>query len=132
MSQNSLLIHLIEVHARKKWMERYMDELIGARSIEEDIYRKTEEEFTGKIKEEKKEERSFFSRLKPKYETKGSIESGDYEFGPNLAMRIVRLFIRPGPYEPMLHERLTKMYFRASGFYYKQMIDMLEKAMGIE
>ena len=128
MSQNSLLIHLLELHARQKWMDRYMDEIIGARSVEEDIFRKVESEFEEK-KSEKKEKEEGSSRwggLKPRYITK------DGDFKPNLAMRFVRFFVKPGPYEPVFFERLSKMYFRASGFYYKQMVDIIKGAMGIE
>ncbi|MCX6814814.1 MAG: hypothetical protein NTY20_04165 [Candidatus Aenigmarchaeota archaeon] len=132
MSQNSLLIHLLELHARQKWMDRYMDEIIGARSVEEDIYKKVEEEFeefggkSAKRKKNEKESSSFWGSLKPRYISK------DGDFRPNLAMRFVRFFVKPGPYEPVFFERLSKMYFRASGFYYKQMVDVVKNAMGIE
>ncbi len=133
MSQNSLLIHLLELKARDKYMEKYMDEIIGARSVEEDIYRKVEEEFEEfggkKAKSKKKEKEEGSSRwgsLKPRYISK------DGDFRPNTAMRFVRFFIKPGPYEPVFFERLSKMYFRASGFYYKQMVDVIKGAMGIE
>jgi len=127
LSQNSLLIHLLEIYARNKYMEKYMDEIIGARSIEEDVFRKVEEEFEEKkAKKEKKEGSSRWGGLKPKY-----VSDGD-DFRPNLAMRFVRFFVKPGPYEPVFFERLSKMYFRASGFYYKQMVDLIKDAMGIE
>jgi len=130
MSQNTLLIHLIELKAREMWMSKYMDEIIGARSVEEDIFRKVEEEFAEKEAEKKKEEKeegySRWGRLKPRY-----ISDGD-DFKPNRAMKFVRFFVKPGPYEPVFFERLSKMYFRASGFYYKQMVDVIKGAMGIE
>jgi hypothetical protein len=135
MSQNSLLIHLLELHARQKWMDKYMDEIIGARSVEEDIFRKVESEFEEKEaakKGEKEEGYSRWGRLKPRYVSKGDPSSPDYDFRPNRAMKLVRFFVKPGPYESVLFERLSKMYFRASGFYYKQMVDVIKTAMGIE
>ena len=132
MSQNSLLIHLLELEARERWMNKYMDEIIGARSVEEDVFRKVEAEFEEKKpekkgKEEKEEGYSRWGRLKPRYYTN---DEGD--FVPNRAMRFVRFFVKPGPYEPVFFERLSKMYFRASGFYWKQMVDVIRGAMGIE
>jgi hypothetical protein len=59
-------------------------------------------------------------------------KTGKTDFKPNLMMRFVRFFVKPGPYEPVFFERLSKMYFRASGFYYKQMVDVIKGAMGIE
>jgi hypothetical protein len=140
MSQNSLLIHLLELEARQRWMNRYMDEIIGARSVEEDIYKKVEEELGEREKEEKKgEKESVWGKIKPKYYSKYPDDEKDEinrimksQFVPNKTMKFVRFFVKPGPYEPVFFERLSKMYFRASGFYYKQMVDLLKGAMGIE
>jgi hypothetical protein len=133
MSQNSLLIHLLELHARQKWMDRYMDEIIGARTIEEDIYRKVEVELGERKAEDKKEKgERFLDRIRPRYATVVDKKTGKTDFKPNLMMRFVRFFVKPGPYEPVFFERLSKMYFRASGFYYKQMVDVIKGAMGIE
>jgi hypothetical protein len=132
MSQNSMLIHLLELHARQKWMDRYMDEIIGARTIEEDIYRKVEVELGERKAEDKKEKgERFLDRIRPRYVTVVD-KTGKTDFKPNLMMRFVRFFVKPGPYEPVFFERLSKMYFRASGFYYKQMVDVIKGAMGIE
>jgi hypothetical protein len=142
MSQNSLLIHLLELRARELWMNRYMDEIIGARGVEEEIYKSVEEEFEEKKanKKEEEEKESFWGKIKPKYYTKYPDDKNltevekinKSEFKPNRFMSFIRFFVKPGPYEPIIKERLSKMYFRASGFYFKQMVDVLEKAMGIE
>jgi len=114
MSQNNLLIHLIELYAKEKWMEKYMDELIGTRNVEKEIYEEVEREF-----EEKKPEK----------------EKSNGEFRKNARKRLeplVRFFVKPGPYEPVFTERVSKMYMRASGFYFKQITDVFKSAMGIE
>jgi hypothetical protein len=101
--------------------------------VEEDIYKSVEkefEEFEGKKakgKKEKEEEESSWGGLKPRYYT-----NDEGEFVPNRSMRFVRFFVKAGPYEPVFFERLSKMYFRASGFYFKQMVDVIKNAMGIE
>jgi hypothetical protein len=139
MSQNNLLIHLLELEARKKWMEKYMDELIGARSVEKRMYEGIEEEFGGKKEEKKGKKKGVWDRIKPKYYIKydGGIKDEiervmKSEFVPNRAMRIVEFFVKPGPYEPIFRERISKMYMRASGFYFKQITDVLKTSMGIE
>lgn len=47
-------------------------------------------------------------------------------------MRFVRFFVKPGPYETVFKERASKMYMRASAFYFKQIVDMLQQTMNIE
>jgi hypothetical protein len=133
MSQNSMLIHILEIEAREKYMEKYMNEIIGTREVEEDIFNKVEAEFSGKkegSKEEKKE--SIWNRIKPKYYTKVNERGFPENWEPNRSMKFVRFFVRPGPYEAVFFERASKMYFRASGFYYKQMLDLIKGAMKIE
>jgi len=139
MSQNVLLVFMLELMARRKHMDRYMNEIIGTRSIEEDIYKKVEEEFGGKKEDEKDEEESLWQKLKPKYYTKYDDEIEDKNerimkstFEPNRTLKFIRFFVKPGPYESVFFERLSKMYFRASGFWYKQMVDLLKGAMKIE
>jgi hypothetical protein len=122
-----MLIHLLELYAKNKWMERYMDEIIGARSIEEEVYRKVEEEFEEKKEQKNKEKRTFLGGLRPKYALNDKME-----YAPNALMRLIRFFVKPGPYEPVFFERVSKMYMRASGFYYKQMLDLIQGTMGIE
>ncbi len=116
MSQNNLLIHLLELYAREKWMEKYMDELIGARSVEKEIYEEVEREF-----EEKKPEKE------PGGGFRESLKGARNRLEP-----LVRFFVKPGPYEPVFTERVSKMYMRASGFYFKQITDVFKTAMGIE
>jgi hypothetical protein len=139
MSHNCLVVHLLELKAREKYLEKYMDEIIGARSIEEDIYKKVEVELgERKAEEEKEEKESFWSRIKPKYYSKGDPlnawddKKNPYEFVPNRFMRFVRFFVKGGPYEPVFKERASKMYMRASAFYFRQVVDMLQQTMGIE
>jgi hypothetical protein len=139
MSHNALLVHLLELKAKEKHLQKYMDELIGTRSIEEEVYKKVEEELGEREAEKEKEEKeSFWSKIKPKYYSKGdprnawTAEKDPYDFVPNRFMRFIRFFVKPGPYEPVFKERASKMYMRASGFYFKQMVDMLQQTMNIE
>jgi len=114
MSQNNLLIHLLELYAREKWMEKYMDELIGTRNVEKEVYEQVEREFEEKKPEKEKSHGEFRKGARKRLEP------------------LVRFFVKPGPYEPIFNERVSKMYMRASGFYFKQITDVFKSAMGIE
>ena len=134
-SQNALLVLLMEIWAQNKQLEKYMDEIIGARSVEEDIYNKVEEEFAGKKAKKKEEKESLWHKFKPHYYSKGEADAlswEHYQFVPNLTMRFVRFFVKAGPYEPVFKERVSKMYMRGVGIEHKKIIDLLETSMGIE
>jgi hypothetical protein len=127
LSLNAMLIYLMEKQAREKWLQKYMDEIIGVAENEEDIINRLREEMgeapEGKGKGEKKgkEEgklardfRSFLDRLRPGAET------------------FWGFFVKPGPYEPVFFERASKMYMRAAGGHFGQVVGHLKKSMGIE
>ncbi|MBI4175790.1 MAG: hypothetical protein HY518_01175 [Candidatus Aenigmarchaeota archaeon] len=120
-SQNIILIHLLELYAREKAIEKYINEMTGAKQIEEEWIKKIEAEFT-----EKKPER--FEGLK--------------KFGERVGVfrRRVRsplekffyLFVRPGPYEPVFEERISKMYARVMGEPFDQIITFITSKIGVE
>lgn len=60
MSHNCMVIHLLELMAREKYLQKYMDEIIGARSMEEEVYKKVEEELGERGSGEKKEKEGVF------------------------------------------------------------------------
>ncbi len=120
MSQNALLLHLMEIRAREDAITHYINEIIGAKEIEKEILERVEEEFKPKKPERFKSWRNFKKRC-------GSFKA---RAKPGL-LKFYHLFFRPGPYEPVFFERVSKMYFRASGQYYGQMVDYLKDAMKI-
>jgi len=117
MSQNALLIHLMEIKARESAVDHYINEIIGSRELEEQALESIENEF----KEPKKERAPRFMKLS----SAGSkIKRG--------LTRFAHLFVRPGPYEPIFFERVSKMYFRATGKFYVQLVDWFKKKMQVE
>jgi len=121
ISQNVLLVHLIELYAREKAFEKYVEELIGGPSLEKKIFEKVEEEF----KEEKpKPER--FVRLKELHKKTSRIYSKIYGF----ADKFFHLFVKRGPYEPVFRERVTKVFARGIGKYYGQQVGFIKAVMG--
>ncbi|MBL7160565.1 MAG: hypothetical protein ISS93_01800 [Candidatus Aenigmarchaeota archaeon] len=119
MSQNSLLIHMLEIHAREKAFERSINSLIGTRESEEEALEKIEQEFLPK----KKEGRFVGFRgstSSAKKRLKGPLESLFY------------LFVKRGPYEPVFYERVSKMYARGVGGYHGQVKDFITQKMQVE
>ncbi len=121
MSQNALLLHIIELKAREKFIENEINEIIGAKEIEEDIFKKVETEF-------EKEKPDKFTKWK-------SFVYGTKRFWKKTkpwVLKFYHIFFKPGPYEPVFFERVSKMYFRASGQYYGQLIDYFKKQFKVE
>ncbi|MFQ5648167.1 MAG: hypothetical protein ACE5FW_02925 [Candidatus Aenigmatarchaeota archaeon] len=119
MSQNALLIHILEIKAREKAMEKYVDELIGATEREEEYLKMVEEEF----KEEKPVRFTGVRNFARRARNAGS----RVRFGLDM---FIHVFIRRGPYETVFFERVSKMFARGIGGYYKQQIDFIKEKMG--
>jgi hypothetical protein len=120
-SQNVILIHLIEIWAREKAFERYINELIGTSELEEEELKKIEEMFEPK---EEKKERPWekFSNRMGNFKRRAKPHAEKFAY----------LFVKPGPYEPVFRERLTKYYARGLGGLWGQMIGYIEETMGVE
>lgn len=122
ISQNVMLLMLLEMKARESQMVHYIDELIGASNLEEDIFRHVEEEFEGK--EEKK------GALKRTKERLHDFKVWATRHS-SITMRIAHLFVRPGPYESIFYERVSKTYSRAVGAYYGQITGFIKDKMHV-
>jgi len=118
LSQNAILIYILELKAKEHAMDHYVNEIIGAKTIEEEILEQVEDRFKGE------KEPGAWSRLK------GRMSGTKFWFKPKL-LAFIHLFIRPGPYEAVFYERVSKMYFRASGRDYKQVVTYLKDKMQI-
>ncbi len=120
ISQNIMLLHVIEIYAKEKAFEKYVNEIVGAPEMEEESLMRIEEEF----KERPVPKESIFSSLSP---------IGDAFSGAGrLLRRFGSIFVRPGPYESNLKERVTKMYSRSTGPAYGQISGHIKKLMEVE
>lgn len=118
VSQNILLIHLIELWARERVFEKYVSEMVGDQEIEERERERIEREFEP-VKEKQLGIKNFVGRTR--------------KVGNKLRLKlkpIVRLFIKPGPYEHNFAERITKIYLIGIAAYYGQTVDFLKKKIG--
>jgi len=123
LSQNVLLLHLIELKAREKRFEKEIDELIGADSIEKSIAKRIEKEF-----EEKKEEKTGLRQGWSKSRSKWSERWTPKRLWLN--ENLIPYFIHRGPYTPIFRERLTKHFASSIAPYYDQIISFIQKEMG--
>lgn len=128
LSQNILLLKLLELECRSKELELYIDEMIGVSTEGEDI---------GEIV--KKE----FPELYPKKKLSGSQEYilglrksfGAYtDFLHKIkAPKVGTLsFFKPGSYEKHFRERISKQYSTVAGANFVGVVDFLKMKMGVE
>lgn len=127
LSQNVLLIHLIELKAREKKFEKEINELVGVKELEEEIYKHVEEEF------EEKEEAKGLAKLRQRW---GGFKEKWGGRGNKTRMWLIEhvwpYLVRRGPYTPVFRERLTKHFAISLAPYYVQVIGFIEKNMGVE
>jgi predicted nuclease with TOPRIM domain len=102
ISQNSLLLFLLELSAKKRAFDKYVDSLIGVKEVEESIRKRVEKEF----EEKKVEKKKGFSSIKS---FNAKINSFRERMKP-IEKRIVRFFKKPGPYETTVRERINKTF----------------------
>ena len=124
VSQNIILIHCLEILAQQEQFNKYVKEMIGDKSIEDEIRKEVEEYIEGKEEGEK----STLDQLK-------KIKNVARPFKPvkRGLWWIGRLFVKRGPYESNWYERVTKMYCLPAGQLYARLTKWLDwkmKAIG--
>ncbi|MEM5798613.1 MAG: hypothetical protein QXP39_01015 [Candidatus Aenigmatarchaeota archaeon] len=117
MSQNILLIHLLELYAREKVFEKYINEMIGAKEIEEERLKSIEKEF-----EEKKPEKT--KRFEKAKQIAKMLRSG--------LERFFYFWVRKGPYETVFYERVTKMFARGCAGDFGAITNFFRSNMGVK
>ncbi len=120
MSQNVLLLHLMELHARDQMLIHEINRMIGSKEIEEEHTKEVESMFTEK--KEKKE------KLREKVSS--SLHSNYDRFSGPFSSRS-KYFFKRGPYEPVFYERGSKMYSRAVGPAYGQVLEFIKSKMHV-
>lgn len=127
LSQNALLVKLLELKCRDRELEKYIDEILGV-----------------KIEEKEMEEivRGEFPSLFPKKELnpliaffKGVRDSTMVYLDFFKKIRLPRpglMFLKPGPYEKNFKDRITKNYLSVSKGEFDTVIKFLREKMGVE
>ena len=128
ISQNILLIKILELMCREMELEMYIEEILGFKGTEKAL---------GEILAE--EHRKTFGR--PKEELKGSAkfskELKDAIRGSTGAFKKIKMpqtnfmFVKPGPYESTFRDRITKQYLAVSGSNFGQINSFIKSKMGM-
>ena len=118
VSQNVVLLANIEIEARKKWLNKYVKELIGVREVEDKIRREVEKVYNLDPNADKKYKgiRGFYRKYDEKW--RDAKEKAEWQWIDKIKPRLrnlLKYFMRVGPYETMRRERMTKMYGRYMG-----------------
>jgi hypothetical protein len=128
ISQNVLLLKLLELECRSLELERYIDEMLGIKSQNRDIKDIVAEEFPVLFpKPELSGYKQYMKDLGESFDAYTSI------------FRKIRLpkfakirFFKPGPYEKEFRERITKQYSTVAGSNFIGVVDFLKGKMGVE
>ena len=117
ISQNALVLFLLELEAKRKAFEREVNELIGVKEIEREILERIEDEFE---ETEEKKEGKFIKRAK-------SIGGGMRKFRSDVIKPVVSIFIKPGPYEINVQRRISKCYGDYMGPQVAEIVDLIKE-----
>ncbi|RLI99800.1 MAG: hypothetical protein DRP03_02500 [Candidatus Aenigmatarchaeota archaeon] len=117
ISQNVLLVLLLELEAKKRQFENYIDELIGLEKTE----KKSEEEVS-KLLGERGKEKVEKTEKKKKLDLASSMKKISDSLKP-----LRRYFFKGGPYETNLKERITKLYGDYAGHQIADVVNLLKE-----
>lgn len=155
LSQNIMLVHLMEVMAIEKSFERYVNEIIGTKESEEKHLRDIEKEFEPEKKEKKESfARKFRKRMKMLSSEEKKAEAQNAEamkeaeaqkvedvmkaqdekilkMSNSLWNRISPYIVKSGPYEWQLKPRVTKMFLIPMATHYGGLVELLKFKMGV-
>ena len=121
LSQNVLLLYLIELEAIKMSFEKEIDEIIGVQDNNEETLNNLRDEIMGK-KEQKK------AGIKDLVHAAGSAKNTTV----NAFKPFSKYLFRPGPYESNFKERLTKVYMVGSGQQFGIFVNWIKGKMGVK
>jgi len=116
-SQNVILIALLEIEAKKRWLNKYVKELIGVREVEDKIRAEVEKRYNLEPESTKRFAgvRNFVQKFRTKKANTGRrFDDWWLDFKPKGRV-FLKYFMRIGPYETVRSERLSKMYGRYMG-----------------
>lgn len=132
MSQNIMLVKLVERECKEREVERYIEEMLGVKKDEKPIGDLIKGEFPdifGTKKEEKKpnELQNIANEIKGAMAGVGKMGGAIGKAWGNESGR----FVKAGPYETDFNERLTKQYLIPSGRMLGSLSGLLLSKMGV-
>ncbi len=128
LSQNAMLVKILELICRDLEMEKYIDEMLGVKFEDKDIAELVKEEFPG-LFEKPQKLTGLQNYVK---DLRGTVGSYTSFFKKIKLPRTKRLtFVKPGPYENLLKERLTKHYLKYAAINLGAVTNFLKEQMGV-
>ena len=128
ISQNILLLKILELECRNREIENYINEMLGISKEDRSIEEMVAEEFPHLYpKPELSPSKTYIKGLKESF--------GVYTnfLGKIKAPKIKSLrFFKPGSYEKDFKERITKNYSTVAGAYFVSIVDFIKVKMGVE
>jgi len=128
ISQNILLLKLLEMECRDRELENYINEMLGIRFEERNIEEMVAEEFPNLYPKTKPSESKAYIR---------GIKEGFNNYtnflGKIKLPKVGNLrFFKPGSYEKDFRERISKHYSTVAGAQFVGIVDFLKIKMGVE
>ncbi len=110
ISKNFLLFMLLELEYKKRKFEREIEKLIGVTSEEKKIEKEVMEKWPGEKEIEKKAKKGFFERWGDSWKQTKAGWSERKKRLKKMLKPLMRYFMKPGPYEINVGERISKAY----------------------
>jgi hypothetical protein len=130
ISQNVLLLKMLELKCREIELEKYVDTILGLKTQEKDIEQIVKEEYP-KLFNVKEAKYTGSQKFLKEFRGMGK-EFRKFSKGFKLPKQATFEFMRPGPYENHMTERLTKHYLAIGGIMYANIANFIKQKMGIE
>jgi len=127
LSQNALLVKLLELKCRDRELEKYIDEILGVKVEEREIGELVREEFPGLFPKKGLSPLRAFS--------KGVRDSTMVYLDFFKKIRLPKaglMFLKSGPYEKNFKDRISQNYLRVSGAEFNTVVNFLREKMGVE
>lgn len=133
LSQNILLVKLMELKCRERELERYIEEILGLRTEDEKIEDVVKKEYPKLFGAEPKE-KTEWEKMKDEWKKVGN-EFNDFfrNLGGKLAIKPEHrlFFVKPGEYDRDWTERITKQYLVTTGNIFGGVTNFLTEAAGV-
>ena len=127
ISQNVLLVKLLELECRSMELEQYIDEMLGIKIEEKSISEIVAEEFPELYP--KKKISGYKEYMKG---LRGSFDAYTGFLKKIKAPKLGKLrFFKPGPYEKDFRERITKNYSTVAGAHFVGVVNFIKEKMGV-
>ena len=132
ISQNVMLVKLLELTCREKEFERYIDEMLGVKINEEDVNKVMRREYPGIFGEEEKQSGwdQWLTGVKTSFAGAKKV-AGKAKLPITPPEKRSFMFIKPGPYEKNFTDRLAKQFLTPAAGMFEQIKGFLKDKAGV-